>query len=79
MLTSPGGPPVLPPLSTEIGKVPTFSSTKTTSTAWRDKSGTRHHGWEELHELEYVTGDNERYATGEGSTVEPQRPPPVLQ
>ena len=49
------------------------------STTWRDKSGTRHHGWEELHELEYVAGDNERYATGGGSTVEPQRPPPVLQ
>ena len=79
VLISPGRPPVLPPLSTDIGKSPTFSSTRTTSTTWRDKSGTRHHGWKELDELKYVAGDNERYAREEGSTVEPQRPPPVLQ
>ena len=79
VLTLPERLPVLSPLSSDIGKSPTFSSTRSMSTMWRDRSGTKHHGWEELDELEYVAGDNERYATEEGNTVEPQRPPTVLQ
>lgn len=39
----------------------------------------RHDQWEELDELEYVAGDDERYVKQETSIVKPQRPLPILK
>lgn len=38
-----------------------------------------HNQWEELDELEYVAGDDERYVAKEPSIVKPQKPPPILK
>lgn len=39
----------------------------------------RHDQWEELDELDYVAGDDERYVKQEPSIVKPQRPLPILK
>ncbi len=56
------------PISTDSATSPTYSSVKSmssTKTGWRDGGRSRHHQWEELDELEYVAGDDQRYAVKE--------------
>ena len=64
---------------TSLGKTLTHSCSSPTMSGWRDKSSNKHHWWEELDELEYVAGDNDRSAVEECNTTMPQSPPPVLK
>ena len=77
--SSPGRPIVLSPLSKTSPVYSTMKAISPTTSSRKDGGGSRHHRWEELDELEYVAGDDKRYATMESSTAEPQPPPSILK
>lgn len=53
---------------------PVYRSVKYMSPA---RIGSRFHLWEELDELEYVAGDEERHTADKFETLEPDSLPPV--
>ena len=75
---SPGTPLVLSPLPRNSSVYSTVKAVLPTTPRLKDGIGNRHHGWEELDELEYVAGD-ERYAVKEFVAGEPRSPSPILK
>ena len=67
-MDSSGGSTVVSPSSTEKIQSPVFRTVKTVSPA---VLGGRYHPWEELDELEYVAGDEERHVKAKATISEP--------
>ena len=70
--TSLSSPPKFAALSPTARNSPVYTTTKAISpvtTRWTDGKGVLNDQWDELDELEYVAGDEERYEAEERSTV----------
>ena len=67
---------ILIPLATDTSKLSAYGNVISMSpaiTGKKDGGRGRYHPWEELDELEYVPGDDERDAVREYRVVEPQQ------
>ena len=71
-----GDSTILIPSASDARKLSAYGNVTPMSpaaTGKRDGGGGRHHPWEELDELEYVPGDDERDAVRKYRVVEPQQ------